>query len=260
MTQKRFGYILLVTILGLFMMATVAGAQESNRGGQIDTAIAILGQPFVPDGPAKEGVAPETAAPAVLPMTDEQKLAVAPEAPSVIYVYKVRETFEGLWPNGNWYTVDTNGATGGQVCWDDDDFKYFRGRWSGYAANGCANAIDPQFSFYPHQMDSWMVNGPFSTVGATAGKLNFKYWNKSEANFDYLWWCASPNGSTFYCVRHTGNSGGWKSGLLNLKTVPGYGNMLGDPTVWAAWRFTSDSSIANVGAFVDNAGIVVSRP
>ena len=260
MKQKRFFYILLIALLGLFLTVAVVSAGGGDESQKIDTAVTILGQPFAPDGPVKEGVVPEEMVPPVMPQTDEQKLAIEPAAPSVVYIYKVRETFEGVWPNGNWYTVDNNGATGGSVCWDDDDWKPFRGRWSGNPANGCTNWVDPQFSFYPNNMDSWMVNGPFSTVGATAGKLNFKYWNKSELNFDYLWWCASPNGTTFYCIRHTGNSGGWKSGLLNLKNVPGYGNMLGDSSVWAAWRFTSDVNVTNVGAFVDNAGIVVSRP
>ena len=120
---------------------------------------------------------------------------------------------------------------------------------------GCANGVDPYYYFYPNNMNSWMVNGPFSTVGARYGKLSFKYWNQSEYGYDFFYWCASADGTNFYCMRHTGNSGGWRSGALNLKAVPGYGNMLGDPTVWAAWVFTSDGSIVDDGAFVDNAAV-----
>lgn len=257
MTHKRVIYVLAVALLTLFV-AAAATAQDNNAPVErIDTAMLVLGQPFVPDGPAKVGVV-EEAAPAqdaVMPPSDAAKLGLAPErnAPNV-NIYFVRETFEGIWPNGNWYTFDNNGATGGQVCWNDTSYKWFRGHWSGGSMTGCANGVYPTVN-YPNNMESWMVNGPFSTVNALYGKLNFKYWNVSELNYDYLWWCLSPNGTNFYCKRHTGNSGGWKSGTLNMKSVPGYGNMLGDPTVWAAWVFTSDSSITYKGAFVDNAGI-----
>lgn len=258
MKQKRFYYVLLVTVLSLLILATAAIAQDTNRVERIDTAIIELGQPFVPEG-VKDGAASDGVK-EIMPSSDAAKLAIEPNATSAGFVYKVRETFEGVWPNGNWFTYDNNGATGGQVCWDDDDWIHFRGFWSGASMNGCANGVDPTFSFYPNNMNSWMVNGPFSTVGGITGsQLNFKYWNQSELNFDYLWWCASPNGTTFYCIRHSGNSGGWKTGKLNLKAVPGYGNMLGDPSVWAAWIFTSDGSIVDDGGFVDNAGIVVKK-
>lgn len=258
MKQKRFYYVLLVTVLGLLMLATAAIAQDANRVERIGTGVLVLGQPFVPEG-VKDPAAADGAK-ALMPASNAAKLAIEPDATDAGFVYKVRETFEGVWPNGNWYTYDNNGATGGQVCWDDDDWIDFRGSWSGASMNGCANGVDPAFSYYPNNMNSWMVNGPFSTVkGKTGSQLNFKYWNQSELGFDYLWWCASPDGSNFYCFNHTGNSGGWQTGKLNLKNVPGYGNMLGDPTVWAAWVFTSDSTFVDDGAFVDNAGIVVKK-
>lgn len=257
MSQKRFYYVLLVTVLGLLILVTAAIAQESNGPERIDTATIVLGQPFTPAG-VKDGAAADGVK-AFMPASNAAKLDVGASVTPAAFVYKVRETFEGVWPNGNWYTFDNNGATGGVVCWDDDSWISFRGNWSGASAAGCANGIDPYSQFYPNNMNSWMVNGPFSTVGAKSGQLNFKYWNQSELNWDYLWWCASPNGTNFYCIRHSGNSNGWKTGKLNLKAVPGYGNMLGDSSVWAAWIFTSDGTNVDDGGFVDNAGIVVKR-
>lgn len=260
MTQKRFLVVLLLSLFVLVMAVAVVAADDPVE--KIDTGVLVLGQPFVPTGAVKDDNAADATKDArILPAAPAKKLGVAPalETPTAKVVYKVRETFEGVWPNGNWYTYDNNGATGGYVCWNDNSWIHFRGRWSGASAAGCANGIDPYTQYYPNNMSSWMVNGPFSTVGAKVGKLNFKYWNQSELNFDYLWWCASPDGVNFYCMRHSGNSGGWRSGLLNLKNVPGYGNMLGDPTVWAAWVFTSDISNVDDGGFVDNAGIVVTK-
>jgi hypothetical protein len=263
MSRARFLTVVLMMFLVALLPMTVALAEETAPDETMDTAVAVLGVPFIPNGPAKAGGVQDAAKVqgSFLPPSDAAKLAIAPNSPATpsAYVYYVRETFEGVWPTGKWYTFDNNGGTGGQVCWDDDDWIHFKGSWSGASMNGCANGVDPNYYYYPNNMDSWMVNGPFSTVGARAGKLNFKYWNQSEKNWDYLWWCASANGSTFYCVRVSGNSNGWKSGNLNLKNVPGYGNMLGDPSVWAAWRFTSDGSFVDDGAFVDNAAVVVTR-
>lgn len=256
--QKRFYYILMVTVLGLLMLATAAIAQESNRPGQIGTGVLVLGQPFVPTG-VKDATAADGVK-QILPASNAAKLDIgASVTPAVTYVYKVRETFEGSWPSGKWSTYDRNGATGGQVCWNDNSWIHFRGHWSGASAAGCANGIDPYTQFYPNNMNSWMVNGPFSTVGAKSGQLNFKYWNQSEYSYDYLWWCVSPDNIDYYCFNHTGDSHGWKTGQLNLKSVPGYGNMLGDPSVWAAWVFTSDGTYGDNGGFVDNAGIVVKK-
>lgn len=254
MKQQRFVYILWVVVLGLLLTVTVVAA-ASGSNEVTGTGILVLGQPFMPEGGVKDGS--YQAEKEIMPLAPAQKLAIT-EAPDV-NIYFVREQFEGVWPNGNWYTYDDNGATGGQVCWDDDSWIHFRGSWSGASAAGCANGIDPYTQYYPNNMDSWMVNGPFSTVNARYGKLNFKYWNQSESYYDRLWWCASPNNVDWYCKWVSGNSGGWKSGGLNLKAVPGYGNMLGDPTVWAAWVFTSDGDTVDDGGFVDNAAVKVWR-
>lgn len=260
MTQKRFFYVLLVTVLGLFLAVTIVAAQGDTQVEKIDTGMLVLGQPFVPDGPAKDGMTVNRMKElGIVPATPAEKMGLSPTITPSKVLYKVRETFEGVWPNGLWYTYDNNGSTGGQVCWDDDNWIYFKGSWSGASANGCANGIDPWSEYYPDNMYSWMVNGPFSTVGAKNAKIGFKYWNQSELNYDFLWWCASADGSNFYCYRHSGDSHGWKSGSINLKRVPGYGSMMGDPTVWAAWVFTSDGNVVDDGGFVDNAGIVVKR-
>lgn len=174
--------------------------------------------------------------------------AAATEATNGTILY---EGFEGVWPYGTWYTFDNNGSGNGSYCWDDDNFFPYRGYWSAWPARGCANGLDPEFYYYPTNVDSWMVYGPFSLAGAKKGSLEFRYWNNSERNYDFFWWCASRDRINFYCNRTSGYSGGWKNQKLDFKKVPTIGNILGDSSVWVALIFTSDGNIVSDGPFVD---------
>ncbi len=162
------------------------------------------------------------------------------------------EGFEGAFPNSSWRVFDGNGTTSGEYYWDDDDYMRRSGSWSAWAANGGANALDPQVYNYPNNMQSWMVFGPFDLSNAADAELLFYYWNRSEANYDYFGWYASANGTNFYGTRVSGDSLGWKYVNFDLTAVPGLGNLKGDSSVWIAFIFTSDGSITNKGPFVDD--------
>lgn len=176
----------------------------------------------------------------------------APTATDAV-VTLVDEGFEGPFPptGSAWRVFDNNGVTNGEYFWDDDDFMASSGSWSAWVANGGKNGLDPQFYNYPNNLQSWMVYGPFDLSNATSASLTFTYWNSSELNYDFLGWYASGNGTNFFGNRVSGNSGGWKSVTLDLAAVPGLGNLLGDPSVWIAFVFTSDGNITGKGAFVD---------
>ena len=256
MAQKRFLYVLLVTILGVLLVATAVAAQGS--GGHYGTAVRVRGQAYV----APAGVKPNSPAPAakqILPASNAAKLAIAQPAAAGPFVYRLHETFEGDWPTGDWYTYDNNGSTGGDVCWDDENWIAFQGMWSGWPAGGCTDGLDANIDYYPNDMDSWAVVGPFSTEHAKSGWVQFKWWNQSEEDYDYFSWCASVDNSTFYCKTFSGDSEGWRNGRLNLRGMPFYGNMLGEEQVWVAFIFTSDYSNVDDGPFVDQVRIVVRK-
>ncbi|MEW5830809.1 MAG: clostripain-related cysteine peptidase [Chloroflexota bacterium] len=156
------------------------------------------------------------------------------------------ETFEGIWPSTGWMALDGDGATNGEYYWDDDDFKPHTDYWSAWPANGGANALDPASNNYPNYMNSWMVYGPFDLSGCAYADYDFYYWNKSESGYDSFQWLASPNGSNFYGWGISGDSGGWQFVDMDL------GPYLGDTSVWLAFRFVSDSSVTDIGAFVDD--------
>lgn len=255
---------MLIVVLALLLMALIpvlAAAGSMERTGWV-----VLhnrnapGNPMAGAGIAKAIVQDSAkmvpGGGAVMPQSEAAKLGLAPAAPdSILLSYK--EGFEGVWPNGGWIVDDLNGATGGNVCWDDDDYLHKKGYWSAWAANGCANGLDPQYYYYPNDMASW-TDYLFNTVGAKSGNVKFNYWNNSEYGYDYFYWCASVDYSNWYCKYHTGSTNNkWKTGKINLKKIPGFGSMLGYSTVYVGFGFSSDGSYVSDGAFIDEVAFKV---
>jgi hypothetical protein len=186
---------------------------------------------------------------AVAPMprvsSEPSPASVNPAAPDG-WVTIMTEGFESSWPSGAWITYDNDGATNGNYCWDDDDYLPFSGSWSAWAANGCANGMDPALYYYPNNARSWAIYGPFDLSDANDAELLFWYWNQSEVNFDYFGWYASVDGVNFIGTRVSGNSGSWRFVNFDLS------NFTGDSSVWIAFVFTSDGSNVDDGPFVDD--------
>lgn len=186
------------------------------------------------------------------PDTDSADIA-SPNMPNAVNdtVTILREDFDGTFPTGNWRVLDYDGTKNGEYFWDEDDFKPYNGNASAWVANGGSNGLDAEFYNYPNNLHTWMIYGPFDLSDASSASLTFYYWNRSEINYDYLGWYASPNGNDFYGMRVSGDSQGWKPVTLDLASVPTVGNLLGDSSVWIAFRFISDNNITDRGAFID---------
>ncbi len=259
--------MILVVAWVLLMSALIpvlVSARGADRPERFTTAVLTRGQAIEIDAPAKDSVAPyvPSGSPRGLPRRESaaEKMGL-PQAPQPQGVLGgLKETFESAWPAGNWATFDENGVLGGDVCWDDEDWIAHKGLWSAWGVGGCADGLNPYTDLYPNDTESWMVYGPFSTKRATTGTLTFKYWNESEFAFDYLYWCASVDGNTYYCKGHTGSTNDrWRGGKIDLQTVPLYGSMLGEDTVYVAWIFYSDYSITDKGPFVDDVKLSLSN-
>lgn len=254
MFKKRFG--MMMTLLLLVLLPTLAAA-AGGADGQFGTEQLVRGRPYAPVAAAKPG-AVQGIEKLVPPASSSQPalsndVKSGSEAAGLETRGKIlHEGFEKVWPAGLWRSFDNNGSSFGSYCWDDDDYRpYGSSYWSAWVANGCANGLDPQFFYYPHNMDSWMAWGPFNLSKKTGSSMEFQYWSKTEVGFDKFYWCASPNNVNYYCSSFSGNSKGWKLGKLDLKNVPGYGSMLGDSSVWIAFVFRSDGSVTMDGVFVD---------
>lgn len=152
------------------------------------------------------------------------------------------EGFEGVWPSGAWW-VSTD------PTWDDESYRPHTGSWSAWCAGSTFN---PAYDQYPNNMNAWTVYGSFNLCDATAADLQFYYWLKSESNYDFFAWYASVDDYNYYGYSVSGDSGGWQFINFDLTSVPTLGNLTGRPNVWVAFVFTSDGSVTNEGAYVDD--------
>jgi hypothetical protein len=253
-----------------------------HKGGGVDprprpeprTVPALVGTKREPNPPMESAATKSTTAAATsgqLAFTRDHVTVAAPpvvrdqlRAPTRVAETLRNERFESDFP-GPWRTIDNNGGTGGDRHWDDTDFHRFSGQRSGWPAAGGENGLDPAIYFYPNFMDSWMVYGPFSLEDANAATMNFRFWLRSEANYDFLYYLASVDGNVFSGFRvsgytaptHPPTSEGWEYAVVDFAGVPNLGNVLGRSQVWIAFRFTSDGSQVDDGPFIDD--VVITR-
>ncbi|MBI4454403.1 MAG: M36 family metallopeptidase [Acidobacteria bacterium] len=110
-------------------------------------------------------------------------------------------------------------------------------------------------SDYPNNFDSSMVYGPFSLSGATAARMTFKGWIRSQKGGDVLNWLASKDGFSWDGWQASGDSKGWIERSLDFSALPELGSLLGEPRVWIAFQFSSDDSGTDRGVFVDDIAI-----
>jgi hypothetical protein len=149
------------------------------------------------------------------------------------------EGFEGSFPN-EWTLYGT-------PTWDDESYRHHAGSWSGYCVGSAISPPGP----YPSNANAWMVYGPFSLADATDALMVFYRWLDTEANYDFLEWRASIDGTYFYGWQTSGSQT-WTCDTFDLKTVPTLGNLCGQSQVWIAFRFASDDINEYEGAYVDD--------
>ena len=99
---------------------------------------------------------------------------------------------------------------------------------------------------YPNGASTWLIYGPMDLADASSAALDFRVWRDTEASYDYFAFYASTNGTNFSGTQLSGSSGGWVDESLDLS---GY---VGEPDVWIAFRLTSDGSVQEEGAYVDD--------
>ncbi|MBI1880902.1 MAG: choice-of-anchor J domain-containing protein [Chloroflexi bacterium] len=185
-------------------------------------------------------------------------------------IFLTNENFDvASFPNAQWDSFDNDGPVNGDFSWDDVPCFSRSGSWSMWAANGGANALDPcspSLSDYPNNAHSWVIHGPFSLIGASEAWIDFYFRNASEANFDFFFWGVSTNGFDFYGTSMSGtqnngpNGNGYNLIRFDLSNVFTLGDLRGEPVVWLAFVFDSDSSNTGQGPFFDDVSVVVERP
>ncbi len=225
-------------------------ATEIRKNGSV-----ILGQPSSSDGGSKPLSGTPDAKLKPIPGNPSPAAAEADQTPVKAAGWStiMSEGFEGAFPTGLWSTFDGDGTTNGEFYWGADDYKPYSGTMSAWPAKGGANGLDPTYYYYPNNMMSLMIYGPFDLSDSSDAELLFYFWNQSQVDADYFGWYASTDGSNFYGTSVSGDSGGWLYVNFDLTAVPTLGNVTGDLSVWIAFVFTSDNTTVNYdGPFVDN--------
>ena len=171
-----------------------------------------------------------------------------PAASQAGWQYIMTDGFEGAFP-GVWSLYLDPGAT--DAYWGKDNYRSHSGSYSAFCAKSGTAGVNPP-NHYPNNMDAWMIYGPFSLADATDAKVDFWLWLQSESDYDFVYCMASTDGTYFYGYSWCGDSAGWASRSFDLTNVYTLGNLCGQPQVWIAFIFTSDDTITNKGAFVDD--------
>jgi hypothetical protein len=216
----------------------------------------------------KEPVHVRLERPILAPPLPDMDIKPTPEEPPHVgmpattgWITIMSEGFEYIFPSGDWEVFDGNGSEHGIYYWDDDNYKSYVGKWSGWCANACSdpnntncqsNTLDPEDNDYPNYTASWMIYGPFSLQDADDAELKFCYWLDSETNYDWFMVLASIDDVRFYGYQYSGHPKQWAYETLDLTNVPWLGDLAGEPAVWIAFLFTSDYSITYKGAFIDD--------
>jgi PKD repeat protein len=158
--------------------------------------------------------------------------------------------FEGTFP-GSWQVVHL----GSNAWWGPSTYRSFAGGKSLYCAASGSSA-PPAGGTYPANMNSWVIYGPFSLVGASAAQATFRFWLNSQPTYDKFQFMWSTSFNTGYKgFTKTGASSGWETGTLDFNDPLFPTSGLGKPNVYFAFIFSSNASTQAEGAYVDSLSI-----
>lgn len=195
--------------------------------------------------------------------SDAQRSAVAAQLQATGWAVQGFEDFEGPFGNGvscgfgaeDW-SLEDYGPDNKDRTWGKDDSRKWFGRWSAWPAAGGVDALDPAQQYYSDNLDSWMICGPFDFSKAADIFVDFGLWLDSELHFDWFYFGASLDDSTYDVYYWSGFSDGWLYEPFLLSAYAGHSR------VWLAWIFSSDFSnpVSYEGAWVDEITIWTYEP
>lgn len=243
----------MILLVALMLLAWNGGSKAAAPLQQTVTPAPVY-LPAILSGVAPGATPSATASPTP---TETATVTETPEhtptpTPTLPWVAIVEEGFERDFPAG-WEVFDNLGGSG-EYFWAKRDCRVYEGSYSAWAVGGGANGASLTcMSQYPNSAASWMIYGPFSLEQATAAEMRVMVWLNTQREKDYILLAASKDNNLFYGVPFSGDLDGWQERLLNLAQVPTLGNLLGEPYVWIALIFVTDSNTSLFeGVYVDN--------
>jgi len=162
-------------------------------------------------------------------------------------------TVEGGIPAGSWSrTPDT--ACVACMSWGADLGANARRIRTGNGVMWCdGKCYNSAASSYRNNANTYLIYGPFNLFDASSASFQFYAWvDQSGDGDDNFYYYASPDGITWYGPADISNAQAWNLYTMNLGAVPTIGSLLGDSSVWIAFRFTSDGGTVDTGSWVDD--------
>jgi hypothetical protein len=156
------------------------------------------------------------------------------------------EDFEGPFPTEGWELVDDSTLDRGEFLWGRDDYMSHGGVYSAWPARAGSDGLDPQSYFYPANLETWMIYGPFDLSDASEAELTFYYWLDTEYGYDYFGWVAWTTVADMDGIQTSGRSDGWEGERLDLHP------WVGQAKVYIGFWFTSDETETAEGPFLDD--------
>ncbi len=184
-----------------------------------------------------------------------QSQAPTPTAKAIQTI--LEDDFEGSFP-GQWELFsDTT------THWGQTTHRASGGSRSAYCAGGGGMPAPAGGPYFNNQV-TWMRFGPFSLADATEATVQFDLWMKTQqANggvfFDYFFYGISVDGENYSGFQTAGNPAVWDTRQFNVSEITAV-TALGQPQVWLALVFISDSSITDEGVYLDNFSLTKSVP
>jgi hypothetical protein len=210
-------------------------------GGRVIAAVALAAATTT----AADGSSPVSI---LAPPQVVEAIAMSPPGPTKASGELLRERFEGPWPTPPWSRFAASGAP--DATWGKTLQRASAGRRSAWCVRTGEDA-PREGDAAPLNTDSWMVAGPFDLSAATEGTLRFDLWLDTEDFQDLFYSLASTDGERFSGLGRSTDTSGWESLTVDLADFGTAGNLLGEQTVWIAFVYRSDRSIAHEGAYVD---------
>jgi hypothetical protein len=144
------------------------------------------------------------------------------------------------------WDVRDDSADGLERTWDDASCDQCGGDWAAWPADRGADHLNVcAGDDYPNDMFAWMIYGPFDLSDAIDAGTEFVMWREIEANYDWVFFGVSADGSNFTGVYWDGAAGCTSQNVH-------YSGWVGDSSVWVAWVFYSDYVVTYEGPWVDD--------
>lgn len=205
------------------------------------TAITVFG------GLVAAAFADQPSVPRLGLVVDESEAAARPKADGTVVL--LSSDFETVWPVTPWRVTHADGAPA--VDWGRTTFRAAVGSHSIWCAAGGAAAPGAGQPVPPGTF-SWAIVGPYDLSEATAGRLSFDLWLRTEQLHDVFMWLASTDGVTFSGTATSTDTPGWRGAGGDLQRFGGAGDVTGQPRVWFALAYRADYNHAFEGAYVDH--------